>query len=274
MNWNLIPKIKTKNTLWEKPLPTFNVDYSVITKYFCEPKKKRGGGGADASQAAPESEEKKGKTEAIKLLDDKKSMNLGIALNKFRLSPDDIKSILENLEDDKISLDEIQKIIDLSPTEEEVEKLREYKGDINLISLGERYCYVIANFNRSKLILESMKFKKKINADKKDIIYKYNLIKEGLLSVKESKNFENLLKFILYVGNYLNSDMSKGNAAGVNLGILDIVEDMKSNVEEKYSLLEVIVLNIRTKEQSLLGFYKDFNDFEEILQVKHWSYYD
>ena len=196
-------------------------------------------------------------------------MNLGIALNKFRLSPDDIKSILENLDDDKMSSEEIQKIIDLSPTDEEVIKLKEYTGDISLITQGERYCYVIANFNRSKLILDAMKFKKKISVDKKDIIYKYNILKDGLMSVKESKNFENLLKFILYVGNYLNSDMAKGNAVGVNLGILDIVEDMKSNVEEKYSLLEVIVLNIRTKEPNLLGFYKDFNDFEEILQVKN-----
>ncbi len=194
-------------------------------------------------------------------------MNLGIALNKFRFTPDDVKSILENLDDDKITLEEIQKIIDLSPNEEEVIKLKEYTGDLSLISLGERYCYLIANFNRSKLILEAMKFKKKICVEKKDIIYKYNIIKDGLLSVKESKNFEILLKFILYVGNYLNSDMAKGNAFGVNLGILDIVEDMKSNVEEKYTLLEVIVLNIRTKEQSLVAFYKDFNDFEEILQV-------
>lgn len=195
-------------------------------------------------------------------------MNLGIAFNKFRLSPDDIKLILENLEDEKISLDEIQKIMDLGPNDEEVLKLKEYTGDISLIPMGERYCYVIATFNRSKLILEAMKFKKKINIDKKDIIYKYNLIKDGMLSVKDSKNFENVLKFILLVGNYLNSDMSKGNAAGVNLNILDIVEDMKSNVQEKYSLLEVIVLNIRTKEQALLSFYKDFNDFEEILGVK------
>lgn len=200
-------------------------------------------------------------------------MNLGIALNKFRLNPNDLKSIFENLDDEKISLDEIQKIIDLSPNDEEVIKLKEYTGDPSLISLGERYCYVIASFNRSKLILEAMKFKKKISIDKKDIIYKYNLVKDGLLSVKESKNFENLLKFILYVGNFLNSDMSKGNAVGVNLGILDIVEDMKSNVEEKYSLLEVIVLNIRTKEQNLLGFYKDFNDFEEILQVKKMKFF-
>jgi len=195
-------------------------------------------------------------------------MNLGIALNKFRLSPEDIKLILENLDDDKITLEEIQKIIDLSPNDEEVVKLKEYTGDLSLISLGERYCYIIATYNRSKLILEAMKFQKKINSDKKDIIYKYNLIKDGLVSVKESKNFDNLLKFVLCVGNYLNSDMSKGNAFGIGLNILEIIEDMKSNVEEKYSLLEVIVLNMRTKEQALLGFYKDFNDFEEILQVK------
>lgn len=195
-------------------------------------------------------------------------MNVGIAFNKFRLSPEDIKSILENLEDDRINLEEIQKLIDLSPTEEEIPKLKEYKGDPNRISLGERYIFVIANINRFQIILDSMKFKKVISVDKKNIINKLNLIKEAFNSIKDSKNFENIMKFILHVGNFLNSDTSKGNAAGINMGVLANIDDMKSNIEEKYSLLELIVLNIRTKESSLLNFYKDFNDLDEIISVK------
>ena len=75
---------------------------------------------------------------------------------------------------------------------------------------------------------------------------------------------------ILSIGNYLNTDNAKGNAIGINLNVLSMLEIVKSNVEEKYTLLEVLVLNIRTKEQNLLNFYKDFNDFEQVLMVYYF----
>ena len=99
-------------------------------------------------------------------------MNLGIALNKFRLSQDELKNILENLEDEKINSDEIEKLLELGPTDEEVLKLKEFKGDTNLISSGERYCYVLANINRYQVILEAMKFKKRLEMDKNEILKK------------------------------------------------------------------------------------------------------
>lgn len=263
MNWTVIPRPKTKNTIWDKPIPNYNVDYSTLVKYFCEPKKKevisKENTNADAK------DDKKAAT--VKILDDKKQMNLSISLNKFRISPEELKGILENLEEDKINLEEIQKLIDLGPTEEEVAKLKEYKGDLNLISLGERYCYVLANINRFQIILDAMKFKKIIGENKKEIVEKLNLIKDGLNSIKESKSFEDILKMLLYVGNYLNTDMAKGNAIGVNITVLNMLENIKSNVGEKYTLLEIFVMNIRSKELNLLNFYKDFNDFEPILPV-------
>ena len=125
-----------------------DVDYSALTKYFCEPKNKQ----VIEPKLLEKLEEDK-KNQTVKILDDKKLMNLGIALNKFRLSPDDLKNIIENLYDDKINIEEIEKIIDLSPNDEEVLKLKEYKGDINLISLGERYCHMLAGINKFQVIL-------------------------------------------------------------------------------------------------------------------------
>lgn len=197
-------------------------------------------------------------------------MNLGIALNKFRLSQDELKNILQNLEDEKINSDEIEKLLELGPTDEEIIKLKEYKGDTSLISSGERYCYVLANVNRFQVILEAMKFKKRLEMDKNEILKKLNLILESLNSIKDSKNFEIILKMILSIGNYLNTDNAKGNAIGINLNVLNMLEIVKSNVAEKYTLLEVLVLNIRTKEQNLLNFYKDFNDFEQVLMVYYF----
>jgi hypothetical protein len=195
-------------------------------------------------------------------------MNLNIVFSKFRISPDDFKKILEDLDDEKISLEEISKILDNAPNEEEIKKLREFPGDPNLISSGEKYCFIIATVNRAMVILDAMKFKKKIVGDAKDLINKFSMVIDAYLSIKDSKSFEDVLKMILAIGNYLNTGMAKGNANGINLNVLSILSEMKSNTKEKYSLMEVLVLIIRTKEQRLMGFYKDFTEFEQILNVR------
>ena len=112
-----------------------------------------------------------------------------------------------------------------------------------------------------------MKFKKKLENDKMEQKKKINLIIDSLNSIKESKNFENILKMILFMGNYLNTDMAKGNALGININVINMLENVKSNTEEKYTLLEVLVINIRTKEKNLMNFYKDFSDFDQVLMV-------
>jgi hypothetical protein len=194
-------------------------------------------------------------------------MSLNIVFSKFRITPDELKKILEDLDDEKITLEEICKIIDNAPNEEEIKKLKDYSGDTNLISNGEKYCYVLATVNRAMVIIDAMRFKKKIIDDKKDIIDKFSMIIEAYSSIMDSKSFEDVLKMILSIGNYLNTGMSKGNATGVNLSVLNTLNETKSNMKEKYSLMEVLVLNIRSKEQRLIGFFKDFTEFGQIINV-------
>lgn len=195
-------------------------------------------------------------------------MNLNIVFSKFRISPEELKKILEDLDDEKISLEEISKILDNGPNDEEVKKLKEYSGDPSLISTGEKYCYILATVNRAMVIMDAMKFKKTIVEDKKDIVSKFSMVLEAYISIKDSKSFEDILKMILNIGNYLNTGMAKGNALGVGLSVLNTLNDMKSNMKEKYTLMEVLVLNIRSKEPRLMGFFKDFNDFEQIINVR------
>jgi hypothetical protein len=194
-------------------------------------------------------------------------MNLNIVFSKFRISPDEFKRIIEDLDDEKISLEEISKILENAPNEEEIKKLQEFSGDPNLISTGEKYCFILATINRAMVIIDAMKFKKKIVDDAKDLIGKFTMVIDAFLSIRESKSFEDVLKMILSIGNYLNTGMAKGNAIGINLGVLGLLSEMKSNMKEKYSLIEVLVLIIRTKEQRLMGFFKDFSEFEQIINV-------
>jgi len=199
-------------------------------------------------------------------------MNLNIVFSKFRISPDELKKILEDLDDEKISIEEISKILDNGPNDEEVRKLKEYSGDPNLISTGEKYCYILATVNRAMVIMDAMKFKKTIVEDKKDIVSKFAMVIEAFSSIKDSKGFEDILKMILTIGNYLNTGMAKGNAIGIGLSVLNTLNEMKSNMKEKYSLMEVLVLNIRSKEQRLMSFFKDFNDFEPIINVRKFLF--
>jgi hypothetical protein len=262
--WNMIPKNKLQPTFWIKEKLDAKVDYENLCKYFCEPKKKAEDKkpGADAKQetTAPVNT-------VVKILDDKRLMNLAIALSKVAITNDNLKDALENFEEEKLTLEMIDKIISLAPNSEEIEKLRDYKGDINVLSNGERFCMALMNVNRFLSRLECIKYKKMIDAEKEEILNKIKVLREGIISIKGSKNFKNVLKCILVIGNYLNSDTAKGNAQGVSVNTLAMLEGVKGIGKEKYTLLDFLVINIKAKEPSLINFYKDFSNLEEVLAV-------
>lgn len=262
--WNMIPKNKLQSTFWIKEKLETKVDYDNLCKYFCEPKKKaedkKTGGDSKQESTAPVNT-------VVKILDDKRLMNLAIALSKVAITNENLKNALENFEEEKLTLEMIDKIISLAPNSEEIEKLRDYKGDTNLISNGEKFCMALMSVNRFMSRLECIKYKKIINAEKDEIVNKIKVLREGIISIKGSKNFKSVLKCIITIGNYLNSDTAKGNAQGVSINTLAMLEGVKGIGKEKYTLLDFLVINIKSKEPSLINFYKDFSNLEEVLGV-------
>jgi hypothetical protein len=194
-------------------------------------------------------------------------MNLGIVLSKVTFTNGELKRIIENFEYKTISLDMLDKVIQMVPNSEEIEKLKSFTGDPSLISNGENFCLMLLSIKSFANKLQFIRYKKVIEVDKDEIISRLKTIQDACSSIKESQHFLSLLKLILYIGNYLNTDSAQGNAYGFNISSLNLLDGVKGIGKDKYTLLDFLVVNIKTKEPNLLNFYKDFSSLEEVLQI-------
>ena len=61
----------------------------------------------------------------------------------------------------------------------------------------------------------------------------------------------------------MNFGTSNGKALGFSLFSLEKIDDIKSFNKEKTSLLEFLVLNVKSKNNQLINFYKEFKFIQE-----------
>jgi hypothetical protein len=257
----MVPKNKISDSFWIKKKLEAKCDYDGLCKFFCEPKKK------EIKSITDDKSKKTDTVQSIKILDDKRLMNLGIVLSKVNFSNDELKQIIENFSYDVINLDMLEKVISMAPNSEEIDKLKTYTGDTSLISHGENFCLMLMSIKFFMNKLTFIKLRKTIQIEKTEIIGRLETLKDACISIKESQAFMNILKLILLMGNYLNADSPQGNASGFLLGTLALLESVKSNGKEKYTLLDFLVLNVKSKDNGLITFYKDFEDLDKALQI-------
>ena len=74
-----------------------------------------------------------------------------------------------------------------------------------------------------------------------------------------------MLNLILKIGNYLNAGSNKGNAQGILINTLGLLENVKG--KEKMNLLDFLILNLKKVEPNALNFPKTINSVTEAVQV-------
>jgi hypothetical protein len=170
--WQQLPKNKVAESFWSKKKLEAKCDYENLCKYFCEVKKKE-------SKIEEKSSNPQTTVQVIKILDDKRLMNLGIVLSKVTFTNEELKNLIENFKDTIISLDMLDKIIQMIPNQEECEKLRAYTGDISLLSHGEKFCLIIMSIKHYVNKLQFIKYKKIIDAEKTEISGRLKSLREA-----------------------------------------------------------------------------------------------
>lgn len=74
-----------------------------------------------------------------------------------------------------------------------------------------------------------------------------------------------LLKLLLSLGNYLNADTNRGNCVGFMMNSLIILDGVKG--KDKITLLDFLIMNIKSQDPSLLTFPKDFLCLDSACEV-------
>jgi len=226
IHWKSVPEnCARNNTIWNKT-SSVNWDRKRIQELFkIEEKARRSS--LDVS----------GKAKELHVLDSKRSNQINIGIKNLP-NLNNLKTVIEDMNDKDITREGIEKLQSLIPTEEEISCIKDAQKNNQELPLGsaEQFLLILNSINGLDCKLKLWAFKVDFKAMEKDICEPLLSLKEGLRAVQKSEIFFQYMNLLLEIGNFLNCS----NASGFQLDFLSKVTWVKDTVHKKPLLYHVV----------------------------------
>uniref|UniRef100_I3J2P5 Diaphanous related formin 2 n=1 Tax=Oreochromis niloticus TaxID=8128 RepID=I3J2P5_ORENI len=217
-----------------------------------------------------ENEEKvpqfKKKAKELRILDAKTAQNLSIFLGSFRLPYEEIRDIVLQVDEERLSESLIQNLIKNLPEQKELNALAELKGEYEELVESEQFGIVMSSVKllRPRLngILFKLTFEEQVNNIRPDIMNVTFACEE----VKKSEGFSKLLELVLLVGNYMNAGSRNAQTFGFNISFLCKLRDTKS-VSQNTTLLHFLAEKCEESYSEILRFPDELEHVENASKV-------
>ena len=204
-----------------------------------------------------------GKKKRINIIDMKRAQNGGISLARIKLSFPDVRTKIENMEDELFTTDQLLSLAEFLPLNEEIQMLKSYKGDVELLGQAEKYMIVMLNFptapDRIQCMIYKQQFKGRV-AECKTIL---NKIEMACDDVKLSTKLKKVLKTILKVGNQMNDGEEH---IGFTLDSLLKLQSAKA-FDKKTSILQYVIMLIQRNDETILQFPSELPNISEASRI-------
>uniref|UniRef100_A0A803V0B7 Protein diaphanous homolog 2 n=1 Tax=Ficedula albicollis TaxID=59894 RepID=A0A803V0B7_FICAL len=224
-----------------------------------------------AKKPVEESEEKKAaqskkKIKELRVLDGKSAQNLSIFLGSFRLPYEEIKNIILEVDEEKLSESLVQNLVKNLPEQKELNALAELKDEYNDLAEPEQFGVVMSSVKmlRARLngILFRLMFEEHVNNIKPDIM----AVTLACEELKKSESFSKLLELVLFLGNYMNSGSRNAQSLGFNISFLCKIRDTKSS-DQKTTLLHFLAEICEENYRDILKFPDELQHVESASKV-------
>ncbi|XP_038652276.1 protein diaphanous homolog 1-like isoform X2 [Scyliorhinus canicula] len=208
----------------------------------------------------------KKKVKELKVMDGKTAQNLSIFLGSFRLSYDQIKRVILEVDEKVLTESLIQNLIKQLPQQEQLNALAELKEEYNDLSEPEQFGVIISSVTRLRArlnaILFLLQFEEQVNNIKPDIVS----VKAACEEVKSSENFSKLMEIVLLVGNFMNAGSRNAGAFGFSISFLCKLKDTKS-ADQKMTLMHFIAEMCEEQYPEIIHFIEELNHVEKASRV-------
>uniref|UniRef100_A0A8C3J439 Protein diaphanous homolog 2 n=1 Tax=Calidris pygmaea TaxID=425635 RepID=A0A8C3J439_9CHAR len=266
INWSKIePQEIAENSFWVKAEEDKFEDPELFAKLAVT-----FGTQMKAKKTVEDSEEKKAaqskkRIKELRVLDGKSAQNLSIFLGSFRLPYEEIKNIILEVDEEKLSESLIQVLKNL-PEQKELNALAELKDEYNDLAEPEQFGVVMSSVKmlRSRLngILFKLMFEEHVNNIKPDIM----AVTLACEEMKKSESFSKLLELVLFLGNYMNSGSRNAQSLGFNISFLCKIRDTKS-ADQKTTLLHFLAEICEENYRDILKFPDELHHVESASKV-------
>lgn len=208
------------------------------------------------------------KPDNISLLEHTRLRNIAISRRKLEMTVDKAINAINMLDLKQLSLENVELLQRMIPTEQETKAYREYvneKKNINLLTEEDKFLLHLTKVERISAKLSIMNYIGNFYDNIHLVTPQIHAIISASNSVKNSKKLRSVLEVILAFGNYLNS-CKRGPAYGFKLQSLDTLLDTKAS-DKRSCLLHYIVATIRQKFPDLLNFDSELHYIEKAALV-------
>ncbi|XP_010868278.3 formin-2 [Esox lucius] len=185
--------------------------------------------------------------QVVKLLNNKRSQNVGILMSSIHLDMKDIQNAILNMDNTVVDLETLQSLYDNRAQQDEMEKIEQHiksskvKDDAKPLDKPEQFLFQLSqipNFSgRVFCIIFQSTFVECISS----ILRKVEILQKVCMTLKSGQKLMQVLGLVLAFGNFMNGgNRSRGQADGFALDILPKLKDVKSS-DNSQSLLSYIV---------------------------------
>ncbi|KAG8843928.1 hypothetical protein FRB91_002996, partial [Serendipita sp. 411] len=257
--WNKITPNAARSTVWNDPtISSVTLDLKELEDTFT----------VDTSKSKVVSKESIKYQAVTTLLDISRANNVAIMLARIKLSNEGIKQALLEIDDSKLTSDDLKSICRQLPTAEEIVRLRDF-GDLGKLAKADQYFGQIMVIPRLAERLDSMIYRRKIELDIAEIKPDLEMVRHAAVEVKGSVKLKQVLGTVLAVGNALNGGTFRGGAGGFQLEALLKMKETKTakTDPECPTLLHYLAKVLMRSDASLVMFIEDLPHVEAAARI-------
>lgn len=235
-----------KTCLWDKLKETSPDSWDEFEELFSK--------NVIKSKNPAQKEAKQSKTkEVAKLLDQKRSQNVGILISSLHLDINEIQHAVYSFDTSVVDTDTLQSIYEVRPSPEELQMITSHlnsKPDVPL-DKPEQFLYDLSLIPEYASRVECIMFHSTFAENISFIENKLNNLK-GTCDFLTGKEVEKVLSLVLALGNYMNGgNVARGQADGFGLEILPKLKDVKSKDNSQTLLHYVVKLYVAIFEKDV-----------------------
>ncbi|XP_043560433.1 protein diaphanous homolog 2 isoform X2 [Chiloscyllium plagiosum] len=265
-NWSQIgPQEMTETCFWikakEEKFESPDLFAKLVLSFATQAKVKKDDVQTEEKKSVP-----KKKIKELKILDPKTAQNLSIFLGSYRIAYEEIRNIILEVDEEKLSEPMIQNLVRYLPEQKELNTLSQFKDEYDDLCEPEQFGVVMSTVKllrpRLNNILFKLQFEEYLNNVKPDIMNVTIACEE----VKKSENFSKILELVLLVGNYMNSGSRNAQTFGFKISYLCKLKDTKS-VDQKATLMHFLAEITEEKYPEILKFTDEINHIESASKV-------
>ncbi|BAU01266.1 hypothetical protein VIGAN_11046500 [Vigna angularis var. angularis] len=188
-------------------------------------------------------------------------------LSKIKIPlPDMLKAVLA-LDSLVLDIDQVENLIKFCPTKEEMEMLKNYAGNKEMLGKCEQFFMELMKVPRVESKLRVFAFKITFSSQVNDLKVNLNTINNAAREVKESGKLRQIMQTILTLGNALNQGTARGSAVGFKLDSLLKLSDTRAR-NNKMTLMHYLCKLLAEKMPELLDFDKDLVHLEAASKIQ------